>query len=101
MARPIVRAPVPGTAADDQDMRRMHKPQELNVSSSQCAEEVYDGKSDHLQACIYCGNIGWIRRDCRFDMAIFARVCSICCMAFVWSPRNIPLTSSIGLVPSL
>jgi hypothetical protein len=26
-----VRAPVPGTAADDMDMRRMHKPQELNV----------------------------------------------------------------------
>ncbi|KAF7511450.1 hypothetical protein GJ744_004639 [Endocarpon pusillum] len=30
MSRPVIRPPVPGTAADDQDMRRMHKPQELN-----------------------------------------------------------------------
>jgi hypothetical protein len=42
MSRPVIRAPVPGTAADDQDMRRMHKPQELNVSSAECAEEAYD-----------------------------------------------------------
>lgn len=32
MDRPVVRAVVPGTATDDEDMKRMHKPQELNVS---------------------------------------------------------------------
>jgi hypothetical protein len=38
--RHIVRAPVPGTAADDQDMRRMRKPQELNVWSVQCSRDL-------------------------------------------------------------
>ena len=32
VGRPAVRRPIPGTAKDDQDMRRMHKAQELNVS---------------------------------------------------------------------
>ena len=32
MENPYIRAPVQGTAADDMDMRRMRKPQELNVS---------------------------------------------------------------------
>lgn len=32
MDRPTAVARVPGTVADDLDMRRMHKPQELNVS---------------------------------------------------------------------
>lgn len=32
MEERYVRRPVPGTAADDADMRRMHKVQELNVS---------------------------------------------------------------------
>lgn len=36
-ARQPVRAPVPGTTRDEQDMRRMRKPQELNVSSVECA----------------------------------------------------------------
>jgi hypothetical protein len=31
MDRPVVRAVVLGTEADDEDMKRMHKPQELNV----------------------------------------------------------------------
>jgi hypothetical protein len=41
MGRPVMRAPVVGTAADDQDMRRMHKQQELNVSPADCASEIY------------------------------------------------------------
>jgi len=39
MNRPV-RRPVPGTAADDQDMRRMHKPQELNVWCVQCPRDL-------------------------------------------------------------
>ena len=76
MEQPIKRAPVPGTAADDQDMMRMHKPQQLNVSTLLCAEKLMTG-GRLLQACIQCGNTRWLRRHYRLDMALFARVSPI------------------------
>lgn len=33
MAPPVIRRPIPGTERDAQDMNRMQKTQELNVSS--------------------------------------------------------------------
>jgi hypothetical protein len=42
MRNPHVRPPIAGTAADDRDMKRMKKPQELNVSPSRMPSEVHN-----------------------------------------------------------
>ena len=46
MEKTHVQAPIQGTPADHVDMQRMHKPQELNVSSSGMSQEVCNRGTD-------------------------------------------------------
>lgn len=63
-------APKPGTQADAQDMRRMGKLQELNVSNNWMHGKIYHRTADHCQASLHLHDTRWICGDCGFGMAV-------------------------------
>jgi hypothetical protein len=72
--RRVVAHGKPGTAADMEDMRRMHRPQELNVGSCCPTRPEMSSNSNSLKAPLLYRHPGWLRSDCGFDMAFCAGV---------------------------
>jgi hypothetical protein len=75
--RPVVAHGKPGTAADVDDMKRMNRPQELNVRSCHPSMSTVIKLANSLIASLLSCNVGWLCGDCGFDMAFCPCVSSL------------------------